>query len=183
MTHEPTPTERFILLRLDEGRTHAEIAAELRVPETTVSSRCQAMRARGLSARSPLAGAGRPAPPGRDLEIVAAWNHAGLSVADLCRRTGLSWESLKNMATRLRKQGHALMERQKDFERVASATHRPEAPPVPEPPRTVGAAADILLRQKRDVRFRGGLVYLDGRIVTLVELFDLAYGPPQGKWR
>lgn len=47
----------------------------------------------------------------------------------------------------------------------------------------MGDAADILLRQKRDVRFRGELVYLDGRLITLIELFDLAYGPPTGKWR
>ena len=39
MTREPSPNERFILIRLGEGKSHAEIAAELRVPESTVTSR------------------------------------------------------------------------------------------------------------------------------------------------
>lgn len=95
----------------------------------------------------------------------------------------LPWESLKQRATRLRKQGHTLIERRKDFERAMATPHRPADPALPEPGRSIGAAVDILLRQKRDVRVRGDLVYLDGRLLTLPELFDAAYGPPQGACR
>ena len=66
---------------------------------------------------------------------------------------------------------------------MMAAPHQPPDPALPTPGRSVGAAVDILLRQKRDLRFRGDLIYLDGRIITLPELFDIAYGPPPGKWR
>lgn len=157
MTPEPSPGERFILVRLEEGKTHAEIAAELRVPESTVSSRCQAMRARGLSARSHSPGAGRPAPADRDLEIVAAWNDASLSVAALSGRTGLSWESLKQMATRLRKQGHTLIDRRNDFERARSTPHRPEKPAIPAPPRGRRGRHPAASEARRAVPGRAGL--------------------------
>lgn len=63
------------------------------------------------------------------------------------------------------------------------AKHQPEAPPPAPPPVSIVGAIDILVRQKRKVREIGGLVYVDGKLLTAPQLLDEAYGPPRGKYR
>lgn len=172
----------------DASLTEQEVEEQLGVKWDSLVVAVNKLRSRGNT----MMRRRKPAPPrprdpeGRLLPVqspslVDLWNNDELDNEALCETTGLQWKSLANMAARLREKGVKLIDRRKLVRHDEPMKVTPCL--LNDSERSIKQAVGIMMQQKRRITIHGDFIRLDGRVITVVQLMDEAYGPPPGKYR